>query len=58
MNPPSFTGLITTEDPENFVDELKKVFDVMHVADAKRVDLASYQLKNVAGTWFDQWKEG
>ncbi|XP_069146048.1 uncharacterized protein [Solanum lycopersicum] len=24
MNPPRFTGSITTEDPENFVDELKK----------------------------------
>ncbi|WMV38677.1 hypothetical protein MTR67_032062, partial [Solanum verrucosum] len=26
MNPPNFTGSSTSEDPENFVDELKKVF--------------------------------
>ena len=33
MNPPSFTRSSTTEDPENFVDDLKKMFDVMHVVD-------------------------
>ncbi|KAH0637918.1 hypothetical protein KY289_037833 [Solanum tuberosum] len=31
MNPPSFMGSSTTEDPENFIEELKKIFDVMHV---------------------------
>ncbi|XP_049364494.1 bax inhibitor 1-like [Solanum verrucosum] len=49
---------ITTEDPENFVEELQKVFEVMHVVDAKRVELDAYQLKSVARTWFDQWKKG
>ncbi|WMV37414.1 hypothetical protein MTR67_030799 [Solanum verrucosum] len=58
MNPPSFMGLSTTEDPKNFIKELKKVFEVMHVADTERVELAAYQQKNVARTWFDQWKEG
>uniref|UniRef100_M1DMF2 Retrotransposon gag protein n=1 Tax=Solanum tuberosum TaxID=4113 RepID=M1DMF2_SOLTU len=58
MNPPSFTGSSTSEDPKNFVDELKKVFDVMHVANTKRVELAAYQLMNVSRTWFDQWKGG
>ncbi|KAG5600138.1 hypothetical protein H5410_031508 [Solanum commersonii] len=53
MNPPSFTGSSTSEDPENFVDELKKVFDVIYVANTERVELAAYQLKNVARTWFD-----
>ncbi|WMV18322.1 hypothetical protein MTR67_011707 [Solanum verrucosum] len=58
MNPPSFTGSSTTEDLENFIEELKKVFEVMYVVDTERVKLAAYQLKNVARTWFDQWKEG
>ena len=57
MNPPSFSGSITTEDPENFVGELKKFFDVVHLVDAERVELAADQLKNVARTGFDQWKE-
>ena len=47
MNPPRFTGSITTEDPENFVDELKKVFYKMHVIDAEQIDLDAYQLKSV-----------
>ena len=31
MNPPSFTGQSTTENLENFVEESKKLFEVMHV---------------------------
>ena len=58
MNPLSFTGLRTIEDPKNFMEELKKVFYVMHVIDDKRVELTIYQLKNGARTWFDLWKEG
>ncbi|WMV07965.1 hypothetical protein MTR67_001350, partial [Solanum verrucosum] len=49
-NPPSFMGSSTTEDPEDFIEELKKIFDVMHVADTERVELATYQLKDVART--------
>ena len=58
MNPPRFTGSSTIEDPGNLIEELKKVFEVMHVADIERVELVSYQLKGVARTWFDLWKEG
>ncbi|XP_049391631.1 uncharacterized protein LOC125856103 [Solanum stenotomum] len=36
MNPPSFTGLSIAEDPKNFIEELKKVFDVMHVTDISK----------------------
>lgn len=57
MNPSSFTGSRTTEDSKNFIKELKKVFDVIHAADTGRFDLATYQVNNVARTWFDQWKE-
>ncbi|KAH0725455.1 hypothetical protein KY284_001320 [Solanum tuberosum] len=57
MNPPNFTGLSVTEDSENFVEELQKVFEIMHVVDAERVELVSYQLKGVARIWFDQWKK-
>ena len=53
MNPPSFTGSVTTEDPENFVEEFQKVFEIMHVADTEMVELAAYQMKGVARIWFD-----
>ena len=45
---------ITTDDSENFIVELKKMYEVMHVVDAERVELGAYQLKGVAKTWFDQ----
>ena len=53
MNPPSFTSSSTIEKLEGFVEALQKVFEVMHVANAERVELVAYQLKNVARTWFD-----
>jgi len=48
MNTPSFTCSSVTENLENFIEELKRVFDVMHVAESERVELAAYQLKGVA----------
>ena len=39
------------------MEELQKVFEVMHVADVERVELAAYQLKGVARVWYDQWKK-
>ena len=53
MNPPSFIYSRTSEDPKNFVAELKKIFDVMYVNGVKRVELSTYQLKIVDKTWFD-----
>ncbi|KAG5590778.1 hypothetical protein H5410_041292 [Solanum commersonii] len=35
MNPRSFTNSSITEDTKNFVEELQKVFEVMHVADVE-----------------------
>ena len=37
INPPSYTRSSTIEDLENFVEELRKVFDVKHVVNAERV---------------------
>ena len=53
MNPPSFHGSSTIEDPKNSVEETRKVFEVMHVVDIERVELVAYKLKNVARTWLD-----
>ena len=48
MNPPEFLGSQTGEDLQNFIDEVKKLFGVMQVTGNDRVELASYQLKDVA----------
>ncbi|WMV18850.1 hypothetical protein MTR67_012235 [Solanum verrucosum] len=57
MNPLDFTRSSVTEDPKNFVEELEKVFEVMHVADAEQVELVAYQLNGVTRIWYDQWKK-
>ncbi|KAH0661218.1 hypothetical protein KY284_026149 [Solanum tuberosum] len=57
MNPPEFLRLQIGKDPQNFIDEVKKIFEVMQVTGSDRVELALYQLKDVAHIWYTQWKE-
>lgn len=45
MSPQSFIGSCTIEDQMKFMGELKKVFDVMHVADNGRVELVCISTK-------------
>ncbi|WMV13396.1 hypothetical protein MTR67_006781 [Solanum verrucosum] len=52
MNPPEFLSTQIGEDPQNFIDEVKKIFGVMQVTENDRVELISYQLKDVAHIWF------
>ena len=56
MNPREFLGSQANEDPQKFLDEIKKIFEVMQVTGNNRVELESYQLKNVAHIWYTQWK--
>ncbi|XP_015068806.1 uncharacterized protein LOC107013405 [Solanum pennellii] len=57
MNPNEFLGSQTGEDPQNFLDDIKKFFEVMQFTGNDRVELASYQLKDLAHIWYTQWKE-
>ena len=50
MDPPSFTCSSTTKNQENFVEEFKNVFELMHVVKTERVELVAYQLKSVSRT--------
>ncbi|WMV46175.1 hypothetical protein MTR67_039560 [Solanum verrucosum] len=66
MNPPEFPGsqffqfqtirVTGWRRPQNFIDEVKKIFGMMKVTINDRVELSSYQLKDVAHIWFSQWK--
>ncbi|KAH0722626.1 hypothetical protein KY290_005278 [Solanum tuberosum] len=47
MNPPEFLGSQIGEDPQNFINEVKKIFEVIQVTQNDRVELAPYQLKDV-----------
>ena len=39
------------------MNEIKKIFYVMQVTGNDRVELPSYQLKDVGHIWYTQWKE-
>ncbi|WMV32449.1 hypothetical protein MTR67_025834 [Solanum verrucosum] len=54
MNLPEFLGSRVDEYPQNFIPEVKKIFGVMQVTENDRVELKSYQLKDVAHIWFTQ----
>ncbi|XP_069144489.1 uncharacterized protein [Solanum lycopersicum] len=55
MNPPIFTGAKTSEDPQEFIDELHKILVSMEATDIEKAELAFYQLKDVAQTWCKMW---
>ena len=56
MNPNEFLGSQTGADPQNFLDDIKKFFEVMQSTGNNRVEFASYQLKDLAHIWYTQWK--
>ena len=56
MNPTLFTGAKTSEDPQEFVDEVRQIMVAMGVTDIQKAELASYQLKICAKTLYKIWK--
>ena len=55
MNPPIFIGSKVEENPQVFLDKVYKIVHIMGVRSTEKVELASYQLINVAQFWFTQW---
>lgn len=43
-------------DPKEFIDEMEKNFWVMHLDEVEGVELAVYQLKEIANQWYNKWK--
>ena len=56
IDPSIFTGSKTSEDPQEFVDEVHKILVAMGATDTEKAELTSYQLKDVAQTWCKMWK--
>ncbi|XP_059302010.1 uncharacterized protein LOC132053934 [Lycium ferocissimum] len=48
MKPKEFTGTDPDADPQNFIDELQKIFRVMQATDKEVVEFGTFQLKDVA----------
>ena len=57
MNPPMFLGSKFYKDPQDFLDEFYKMLFAMGVSTTEKAELAAYQLKDVAQTWYNQWKD-
>ena len=57
MNPPTFYGSKVDEDPQEFIDEVYKILYAMGVSSSEKAELATYQLKDVAQTWYVQWRD-
>ena len=54
MNPLTFYGSKVEEDPQDFIDEVYKILYVMGLTTSEKVELSTYQLKDVAQTWYVQ----
>ncbi|XP_070006047.1 uncharacterized protein [Nicotiana sylvestris] len=57
LSPQVFHGSIVDEDPMLWMEGVKKALRVMKVFDDKAVELAAYQLRDVAGAWFEMWEK-
>ena len=57
INHLEFIGSQTSEDPQNFLDDITKIFEVMQVSGNDQVEFVSYQLKDVSHIWYTHWKE-
>ncbi|XP_069146972.1 uncharacterized protein [Solanum lycopersicum] len=57
MDPPKYFGLKVDEDPQDFLDEVYKIFFAMGVSTMEKSKLAAYQLKDVVHTWYNLWKD-
>ena len=57
MNPPIFLGSMVGEDPQEFLNEVYKVLSAMGVAFREKVELDSYQSREVAQVWYTLWKD-
>ena len=56
MNPLIFTRSKTSEDTQEFVNKVHKIFVAMGATDTEKAELASYKLKDIAQTWCKIWQ--
>ncbi|KAK4716330.1 hypothetical protein R3W88_014668 [Solanum pinnatisectum] len=56
LNPLQFIGTDRREDPQHFVDQLHKIFRVMHASTTESVELAGFRLRDVAVLWYKIWE--
>nr|XP_016439195.1 PREDICTED: uncharacterized protein LOC107765099 [Nicotiana tabacum] len=57
LSPQLFHGSIADEDPMLWLEGVKKALRAMKVFDNEAVELAAYQLRDMAGAWFEMWEK-
>ena len=56
-NPPTFYGSKIEKSPQELIDEINKIINLMGLTTSKKAELATYQLNNVSQTWYVQWRD-
>ena len=57
MNHPIFLGSKVGKDPQEFLVGVYKVLSPIGVTSREKVELDSYQFREVAQVWYIQWKD-
>ena len=50
-NPPTFYGSKIEKSPQELIDEINKIINLMGLTTSKKAELSTYQIKDVAQTW-------
>ncbi|KAF3668757.1 hypothetical protein FXO38_00048 [Capsicum annuum] len=58
MSPPDFYGLKAGEDPQLYLEKIRKITQVIRVSEEECVELASYRLKDIVYDWVVSWRKG
>ncbi len=56
MDPPTFTGSDLNEDPQDFIDQIQRALDIIHITGRETVELTAYRFKGEAIYWYEDWK--
>ncbi|XP_047250340.1 uncharacterized protein LOC124886381 isoform X2 [Capsicum annuum] len=56
LDPPTFTESDISENPQDFIDQIQRALDVMHISSEETVELAAYRFKGKAIFWYEDWK--
>ena len=57
ISPHMYFGSRSNEDPQDLLDEVYKIIYTMGVTSTEKDELAAHQLKDLAQTWFVQWRD-
>ena len=58
LQPPTFSGVDTAEDPQQFLDGIGRVCRALGCTSQRMVQLAEFRLRDVAQLWFESWLQG